>query len=97
VLPLQWSSVRDGQVEIQYGKTDNARRRIPVSPRVAAVLEMRKGSNDSLWVFPAPTKSRHVETSTVKKPHVKACKGGKKKVRQKNSWVDSGSGSLPSE
>jgi integrase len=76
---LQWSSVRDGQIEIQYGKTDNARRHIPVSQRVAAVLEMRKTGKDSLWVFPAPTKSGHMEPSTVKKPHVKACKGGKKK------------------
>jgi len=28
-------SVRDGKVEIQYGKTDNARRRIPMMPRAA--------------------------------------------------------------
>ena len=77
---LQWSSVRDGQIEIQYGKTDNARRHIPVSQRVAAVLEMRKTGNDSPWVFPAPTKSGHMEPSTVKKPHVKACKGGRKKA-----------------
>ena len=73
---LQWSSVRDGQIEIQYGKTDNARRRIPVSPRVAAVLEMRGTNTGSPWVFPAPTKSGHMESSTVKKPHMKACKGG---------------------
>jgi len=72
---LQWASIRDGQIEIQYGKTDNARRHIPVSPRVAAVLDMRKTDSASPWVFPAPTKSGHMESSTVKKPHVKACKG----------------------
>jgi integrase len=66
---LQWASVRDGQIEIQYGKTDNARRHIPVSQRVAAVLEMRKTGNDGPWVFPAPTKSGYMEPSTVKKPH----------------------------
>jgi integrase len=77
---LQWCSIRDGQIEIQYGKTDNARRHIPVSQRVAAVLEMRKTSNESPWVFPAPTKSGQMEPSTVKKSHVKACKGGKKKA-----------------
>jgi integrase len=81
---LQWSSARDGQIEIQYGKTDNARRHIPVSQRVAAVLEMRKTGNDSPWVFPAPTKSGHMEPSTVRKSHVKACKGGKKKA---NEWA----------
>jgi integrase len=75
---LEWSSVRDGLIEIQYGKTDNARRRIPMSQRVAAVLEMRKTENESRWVFPAPTKSGHMEPSIVKKPHVKARKGGAK-------------------
>ncbi len=75
---LQWSSVQDGLIEIQYGKTDNARRRIPVTDRVAAVLESRKTDNASPWVFPAPTKSGHMEPSTVKKPHVNACKGDAK-------------------
>jgi integrase len=77
---LQWSSVRDGQIEIQYGKTDNARRHIPMSERVAALLEVRRTGNNSPWVFPAPTKSGHLEPSTIKKPHVKACKGSKKKA-----------------
>jgi integrase len=75
---LQWANVHDGVVEIQYGKTDNARRRIPMSQRVAAVLEMRKTDSASPWVFPASTKSGHMEPCTVKKPHLKACKGGAK-------------------
>jgi len=75
---LQWENIRNGQIEIQYGKTDNARRHIPVSPRVAAVLEMRKTDSPSPWVFPAPTKSGHIEPSTLKKQHVKACKGKSK-------------------
>src|SRR5258706_5100374 len=36
-----WEDVRDGCIEIQYGKTDNARRRIPFSQRVTSVLAMR--------------------------------------------------------
>src|SRR6478736_4116651 len=36
---LKWENILNGYIEIQYGKTDNTRRRIPVSPRVAAVLE----------------------------------------------------------
>jgi integrase len=72
---LQWASVRDGQIEIQYGKTDNARRHVPVSARVAAIMEMRKTADSTEWVFPAPTKSGHIEPSTLKKQHVKACKG----------------------
>src|SRR5262249_31087191 len=35
---LKWENIRDGSIEIQYGKTDNARRRIPISQRVSAVL-----------------------------------------------------------
>src|SRR5579862_9459786 len=45
---------------------------------MAAVLEMRTTDNPSPWVFPAPTKSGHMEPSTIKKPHAKACKGGAK-------------------
>jgi hypothetical protein len=36
---------------------------------------MRQGSRtDSPWVFPAPTASGHVEQSSIKKLHAKACK-----------------------
>jgi len=72
---LKWASIRDGQIVIQYGKTDNSRRQIPVTSRVATALDMRRTNNTSPWVFPAPTISGHIEPSTLKKPHVKACKG----------------------
>jgi integrase len=79
---LQWASIREGQIEIQYGKTDNARRHIPVSPRVSAVLDARKTNNETQWVFPAPTISGHIEPSTLKKQHAKACKGTAKDNEQ---------------
>jgi len=66
---LKWESVRDGSIEIQYGKTDNARRRIPMSKRVAAVLEMRITDAHGEWVFPAPTRSGHIEPGSVKRQH----------------------------
>src|SRR5206468_8681852 len=70
---LRPENVRDGNIEIHYGKTDNARRRIPMTPRVQAILEMRLSQNDGIeWVFPAPTKSGHMEPSTLKKQHAKA-------------------------
>jgi integrase len=72
---LKWESVRDGSIEIQYGKTDNARRRIPMSERVAAVLEMRITDARSEWVFPAPTRSGHIEPGSVKRQHAHACEG----------------------
>jgi integrase len=70
---LRPENVRDGRIEIQYGKTDNARRRIPMTPKVAAILEMRLAEcAASAWVFPAATKSGHVEPSSLKKQHLNA-------------------------
>ena len=70
---LRPENVRDGVIEIQYGKTDNARRRIPMTPRVRAIVDMRLTKTaGSEWVFPAPTKSGHMEPSTIKKQHAKA-------------------------
>lgn len=77
---LRWENVRDGSIEIQYGKTDNARRRIPVSQRVAAVLGMRKGASKSEWVFPAATRSGHIEPASVKRQHLHACEGRENEV-----------------
>ncbi len=70
---LRRESVRDGVIEIQYGKTDNARRRIPMTPRVQAILEMRLSvTNGGEWVFPALTKSGHIEPSSLKKQQMRA-------------------------
>ena len=45
---------------------------MPASARVLAYLHMRKGSGQADgWVFPAPTKSGHVEASTLKKQHAR--------------------------
>lgn len=70
---LRWEHVRDNALHIPYGKTTNARRSIPLPARAAAVLEMRRSSASTDWVFPAPTKSGHMEQSTLKKQHAKAC------------------------
>jgi integrase len=72
---LRWEQVQDGLIEIRNGKTESARRRIPITARVEAALAMRK-DNGSEWVFPAPTRSGHMECSSLKKQHIKACKGG---------------------
>ncbi len=36
---------------------------------------MREGQSESPWVFPAPTCSGHIEPSSLKKQHEKACEG----------------------
>jgi integrase len=65
--------VTDGKLEIHFGKTDNARRRIPMTPSVKAILEMRLAkAAGATWVFPAPTRSGHIEPSSLKKQHAKA-------------------------
>jgi len=71
---LRWEHVRDAALHIPYGKTANARRTIPLPNRSAAILDMRKAAAVSEWVFPAPTWSGHIEQSTLKKQHPKACK-----------------------
>ncbi len=70
---LRWDELRDGAVHIAYGKTINARRRIPLTQRALALLEMRRSCASSEWMFPAHTASGYAEKSTPKKQHKRAC------------------------
>lgn len=56
------------------GKGRGSRRRIPSSQRVLGILEMRRAGATSGWVFPADTRSGHIEASTLKKQHAAALK-----------------------
>ena len=74
---ITWNSRRHGVLLVTKGKTDAARREIPMTARVRQVLERRwraQGSPESGWVFPAPTKSGHIDHSSVKKQHRAALK-----------------------
>ncbi len=71
---LRWSEIPDGSLHITHGKTENARRVIPLSPRAAAMIEMRRTTSNSEWVFPSSTGSGHIEKSSLRKLHPKACK-----------------------
>lgn len=72
---MKWlDNIRDGAIEIHTGKGRGSRRRIPCTPRVLSVLEMRRASATLAWVFPASTKSGHIEASSLKKPHAAALK-----------------------
>jgi integrase len=73
---LRWEHYRGDTIYVPHGKTVNARREIPLSERAGEVLERRRGG-ESLWVFPSPTASGHMEQSTLKGQHGKACKLGK--------------------
>src|SRR5579884_1766049 len=71
---LKWEHVRESAVHVPFGKTANARRVIPLTQRAAMLLEMRRAAATSEWVFPAATKSGHIEKSTLKKQHARACR-----------------------
>lgn len=70
---LRWEQYREGSLHIETGKTANARRTVPLSDRGAAILEMRRPATGADWIFPASTRSGHIELSSLKKQHAKAC------------------------
>ena len=71
---LRWEDYRDGALHVFRGKTASARRVIPLTERAAAILEARKMDAAAEWVSPAPTRSGHIEKSSLKKQHLKACR-----------------------
>ena len=70
---LRWEHVWDGAVHVPFGKTENARRTIPLTQRAAALVEMRRAAATGVWVFPASNRSGHIEKSRLKRQHPKAC------------------------
>ena len=72
---ITWVNGRYGTFLVTHGKTKAARRMLPMTPRVRALLEARwesAGKPLEGWVWPAPTKSGHLEPSSLKKQHAKA-------------------------
>jgi integrase len=77
---VTWVNGRFGTLLVTHGKTKAARRVLPLTPRVRAILEQRweaAGKPSEGWMWPAPTASEHVEPSTLKKQHAKAIKTSK--------------------
>jgi integrase len=74
---ITWVNGRNGTLLVTHGKTKAARRVLPMTPRVRHTLETRweaSGRPSEDYVWPAPTKSGHIEPSTLKKQHSKALK-----------------------
>jgi len=72
---ITWVNGRNGSVLVAHGKTAAARRVLPMTPRVRATLERRwerSGKPTEGWVWPAPTRSGHVDHSSFKKQHARA-------------------------
>jgi integrase len=74
---LQWESVtwangRHGTLLVSHGKTAAARRILPMTPRVRNILEPRwkaAGKPIEGWIWPAATRSGHIEPSSLRKQH----------------------------
>jgi integrase len=77
---VTWMNGRHGTILITHGKTKAARRVLPLTPRVRAILEQRweaAGTPEDGWIWLAPTRSAHIEPSSLKKQHRKAIKDAK--------------------
>lgn len=74
---ITWINGRNGALLVTRGKTEAARRVIPMTPRVRAILESRWNAIEKPeegWVWSAPTRSGHVEPSSLRKQHAKTFK-----------------------
>jgi integrase len=72
---ITWANGRYGTLMVTHGKTASARRVLPMTPRVRGIMETQwetAGEPVEGWVWVAPTRSGHVESSGLKKRHAKA-------------------------
>jgi integrase len=77
---LNWNAGRHGTIMITRGKTKAARRLLPMSPRVRLVPELRweaAGKPAEGWVWPAGTRSHHMEHDTLRVQHKNALERSK--------------------
>ena len=91
VFSLRWESVllngSTGLLQITDGKSRAARRMLPLVPAVYGALEARQnaqGSPTMGWVFPAETKSGHLEGGSAKNQHAAALKAVNAETEKKN-------------
>jgi integrase len=75
VFRLKPENIRDGAIWIYRGKRKGSRRRVRMTERVLNMLEMRLAQiSGNGWLFPAATRSGHIEGSSLRKQHAKALK-----------------------
>jgi integrase len=64
---ITWINGRNGTLLVTHGKTAAARRVLPMTPRVRALLQGRwegTGRPSEGWIWPAPTRTGHVDRSS---------------------------------
>jgi integrase len=84
---MTWFSGRNGTILVAHGKTAAARRVIPMTARVRDVLERRWKSSrqtDDSFVWPAKTRSGHIEPSSLRKQHARTFRTLKEEAAKRN-------------
>ncbi len=77
---VNWHGGRNGVLLIAKGKTQAARRVLPLSPRVRTVIENRwkvAGSPGHGWIWPAETRDGHINHDSLRLQHKKALRHSK--------------------
>jgi integrase len=97
LFPLRWVDVGltastecpHGVLHVRKGKTDNAQRSLPLTPRAAQVLQQRKVTSEaapspSAFVFPGSGTAGHL--CSLQHPHEKTIKGAEPKPFEFYCW-----------
>jgi integrase len=69
---ITWANGRQGTLLVTHGKTASARRVLPMTPRVRAIVATlweRAGKPREGWVWASSTRSGHIESSSLKRQH----------------------------
>jgi integrase len=85
---VTWLNGRNGALLVMHGKTAAARRVLPLTPRVRSILELRwteLGKPQEGWIWTAPTRSGHVEPSSLRKQHTRAFEVIAEEASKRNS------------
>ena len=76
IYALRWEQVdfKDGFIFIILGKTKKAKRQLSLEPvrKILEYLHQQAGFPSEGWVFPADSKSGHIEQGSAKNQHLKA-------------------------
>ncbi len=84
---ITWANGRQGTLLVTHGKTAAARRVLPMTPRVRNILETRwesAGKPQEGWAWAAPTRSGHIESSSLKRQHKQVFKTLAEQTQENN-------------
>src|ERR1019366_4737142 len=71
-----------GWLHVREGKSRNARRNVPLTNRVAAMLADRKAMAESTWIFPGEDPRRPMLVTSFDHLHAKVCRPGRGEKRR---------------